>query len=70
MGPPAHDATKEKKKDTRPADNQEEEPKKPFKWTPLKIIGLIVIALILIGLGTIYYIYAGHPMRPGILRRS
>jgi len=62
--PPAHDGTKEKKKDTRQtddqADDQEEKPKKPLKWTPLKIIGLIVIALILIGLGTIYYIYAGH----------
>jgi membrane fusion protein (multidrug efflux system) len=62
--PPAHDTTKEKRKDNQQTndkgDDHEEKPKKPFKWTPLKVVGLVVIALILIVLGTIYYIYASH----------
>jgi len=62
--PPAHDRTKEKGKANHQtddkADDQEKKPKKPFKWTPLKVIGLIVIALILIAFGVIYYIYASH----------
>jgi membrane fusion protein (multidrug efflux system) len=61
---PAHDATKEKGKGSQETDDktddQEKKPKKPFKWTPLKIIGLVVIGLILIVLGTIYYIYSSH----------
>jgi membrane fusion protein, multidrug efflux system len=62
--PPAHDRTQEKGKSNKEtddkADDHEEKPKKPFKWTPLKIIGLVVIALILIVLGTLYYIYSSH----------
>jgi membrane fusion protein, multidrug efflux system len=62
--PPSHDTTREKGKDNQQTndkrDDHEEKPKKPFKWTPLKVIGLVVIALILIALGTIYYIYASH----------
>jgi membrane fusion protein, multidrug efflux system len=40
--------------------DKEKKPKKPFVWTPLKIWGLVIIAAILIVLGTIYYIYASH----------
>ena len=62
--PPAHDTTREKGKDNQQTndkvDDQDEKPKKPFKWTPLKVVGLVAIALILIALGTIYYIYASH----------
>ena len=62
--PPAHDATKEKGKGKQEtddkADDQDKKPKKPFKWTPLKVVGLVVIALVLIVLGTLYYIYASH----------
>ncbi len=39
---------------------KEKKPKKPFKWTPFKIWGLVIIATVLIVLGTIYYIYASH----------
>jgi membrane fusion protein (multidrug efflux system) len=60
----AHDGTQEKRKGNKEtdgqADDQEKKPKQPFKWTPLKIIGLVVIALVLIVLGTLYYIYASH----------
>ena len=42
------------------AGDKEEKPKKPFKWTPFKIWGLVIIAAFLIVLGTIYYIYASH----------
>lgn len=62
--PPAHETTKVKGKANQETDDkaeeQEKKPKKPFKWTPLKIVGLVLIALILIALGTIYYIYASH----------
>jgi membrane fusion protein (multidrug efflux system) len=62
--PPAHDATAQKRslngQTDDQADDQEKKPKKSFKWTPLKIVGLVVIALLLIVLGTIYYIYASH----------
>ena len=61
---PAHDATKEQRKGNQKtddkADDQEKKPKKPFKWTPLKVVGLVVIAIILIVLGALYYIYASH----------
>ena len=40
--------------------DKEKKPKKPFIWTPFKIWGLVIIATILIALGTIYYIYASH----------
>jgi membrane fusion protein (multidrug efflux system) len=39
---------------------KEKKPKKPFVWTPLKIWGLVIIAVILIVLGTIYFIYTSH----------
>jgi membrane fusion protein (multidrug efflux system) len=62
--PPAHETKKEKgrvsQQNNGNADDQKEKPKKPFKWTPLKVAGLVVIALLLIGLGTVYYIYASH----------
>jgi len=62
----APDTHKEDQKGTakKPADDQagdpEQKPKKPFKWTPLKIVGLVVLALVLIAAGTIYYIHASH----------
>ena len=40
--------------------DQEKKPKKPVKWTPLKIALLIVIALALIVVGTIYLIDANN----------
>lgn len=58
--PPAHDVEKRRGKDNKETDGHEEKPKKSFKWTPLKVVGLVVIALILIVLGTFYYIYASH----------
>jgi membrane fusion protein, multidrug efflux system len=62
--PPAHDTKRDKGKVNQQtngnADDHEEKPKKPFKWTLLKIAGLVVIALILIGLGAVYYIHASH----------
>ena len=42
------------------ADELDKKPKKPFKWTPLKVACLVLIALILIVSGTLYYIYASH----------
>ena len=61
---PDHDKADGKDKDSKEtgdkATDQEKQPKKPFVWTPLKILGLVIIAAILIVLGTIYYIYASH----------
>jgi membrane fusion protein (multidrug efflux system) len=57
---PAHDGTKKKEKNNHQTDGHKEKPKKPFKWTPLKVVGLVVIALILILLGTVYYVYSSH----------
>jgi len=42
------------------APDKEKKPKKPFVWTPFKIWGLVIIATILIVLGTIYFIYSSH----------
>ena len=42
------------------ATDKEKKPKKPFVWTPFKIWGLVIIATILIALGTIYFIYSSH----------
>jgi membrane fusion protein, multidrug efflux system len=39
---------------------QEKKQTKPFQWTPLKIVLLVVIAVVLIVLGTIYYINASN----------
>jgi membrane fusion protein, multidrug efflux system len=53
-----------KDKDRREAGDKdadkEKKPKEPFKWTPFKIWGLVVIGTILIVFGTIYFIYASH----------
>ena len=61
---PAHDSKTEKGKAKKKTDDQadelEKKPKKPFKWTPLKVGGLVAIALILIVLGMLYYIYSSH----------
>jgi membrane fusion protein, multidrug efflux system len=40
--------------------DKEKKPKQPFEWTPQKIWGLVIIATILIVVGTIYFIYASH----------
>jgi membrane fusion protein (multidrug efflux system) len=48
-------------KETGGKDSEKEKkPKKPFVWTPFKIWGLVIIATILIVLGTIYFIYSSH----------
>jgi membrane fusion protein (multidrug efflux system) len=39
-------------------DKKKEQPKKKFRWTPAKIIGLIVLALILIAVAIYFIIYA------------
>jgi len=43
-----------------PEKEQEKKPKKPFKWTPLKIALLAVISVVLIVVGTIYFINASN----------
>jgi membrane fusion protein (multidrug efflux system) len=52
------------RKDNKEADDKsndrEKKPKEPFKWTPLKIWSLVIIGIILIVLGTIYYINASN----------
>jgi membrane fusion protein (multidrug efflux system) len=50
-------AEKTKEKDDKP---EEKKPKKPFKWTPLKIGLLVGVGVIAIILGTIYYIDASN----------
>jgi membrane fusion protein (multidrug efflux system) len=50
----ARQATGDKATDT------EKKLKKPFVWTPFKIWGLVILATILIVLGTIYFIYSSH----------
>jgi len=57
---PAYDTTTEKGKSAEEPQDQEKKPKKPFKWTPLKVVGLIAIALVIIVSGALYYIYASH----------
>jgi membrane fusion protein (multidrug efflux system) len=61
---PDRDKADGKEKDSKATGDEatakEEKPKKPFKWTPFKIWGLVIIAAILIVLGTIYFIYASH----------
>jgi len=42
------------------ATEQNKKESKPFKWTFLKIFGLVAIAIILVVLGTIYLVYASH----------
>jgi len=62
--PPDTHTVNRKRTAKKPANDQDGEeekpPKKSFKWTPLKIAGLVVITLILIAVGTIYYINASH----------
>jgi membrane fusion protein (multidrug efflux system) len=52
------------RKDNKEADDKgndpEKKPKEPFKWTPLKIWGLVIIGTILIVVGTIYLINANN----------
>jgi len=38
----------------------EKKPKKPFKWTPLKVVLLVVITVVLIVVGTIYLVNANN----------
>jgi membrane fusion protein (multidrug efflux system) len=61
---PDRDKADGKDKDRKEAGekdaDKEKKPKEPFKWTPFKIWGLVIIAAILIVIGTIYYIYASH----------
>ena len=61
---PDREGTEGKDKDNKEtgdkASEKEKKPKKPFKWTPLKIWGLVIIGTILIVLGTIYFIYSSH----------
>jgi membrane fusion protein (multidrug efflux system) len=57
------DQDKPREKSSEQGDHEkkpENKPKKPFKWTPLKIVLLVVIAVVLIVVGTIYFIYAGN----------
>jgi membrane fusion protein (multidrug efflux system) len=60
-GAPAAD---KKKKDHAQSDgaahDHEKKAGKPFKWTPLKVTGLVLMAVILVVPGTLYYIYASH----------
>ena len=54
-GGPEKNEPKEEKKD----EKKEEKPKKPgFKWTPFKVIALIVVVLLVAVVGTYYIIYA------------
>jgi membrane fusion protein (multidrug efflux system) len=50
------------KEDGDKKDEQGDDKKKPgFKWTPLKVIGLVVVVLIVLVVGAYYIIYAlGH----------
>jgi membrane fusion protein (multidrug efflux system) len=61
---PAHDGKQHKREGKNETDDQaedqEKKPGKPFKWTPLKVFALVVTAVILIVLGTLYYIYGSH----------
>ena len=43
-----------------PGKEREKKPTKPFKWTPFKIVLLVVTAVVLIVVGTIYYIDASN----------
>ena len=56
----ADEKDKDRKESGDKAADKKEKPKKPFKWTPLKIWGLVILATILIVLGTIYFIYSSH----------
>jgi membrane fusion protein (multidrug efflux system) len=51
---------KESKNTGGNAVDQEKKTRKPFKWTPLKIVSLIVIAVVLIVVGTIYFINSNN----------
>jgi membrane fusion protein (multidrug efflux system) len=56
-----HDRRNEKSAEKNdPAKEPEKKPKKPFKWTPLKIALLVVVAVLVIVVGTIYYINASN----------
>jgi membrane fusion protein (multidrug efflux system) len=60
------DKTKEgdKEKSEGKDDKKKDEGKKPgFKWTPLKIVGAVLVGLVIIVVGVIYIIYASsHEM--------
>ncbi len=67
MGPPSEqvregvgriqDKAREKSSEQRETQKEPaKKPTKPFKWTPLKIVFLVVIAVVLIVVGTIYFI--------------
>jgi membrane fusion protein (multidrug efflux system) len=61
---PQLDTTDREDKDSKGPDDKagdkKEKPKKPFKWTPFKIWGLVIVATILLVLGTIYFIYTSE----------
>jgi membrane fusion protein (multidrug efflux system) len=59
-GDKADGRDKDRKETGEKATDKEKKPKKPFKWTPLKIWSLVIVAAILIVFGTIYFIYASH----------
>lgn len=52
----------EEKKDggEKKEDAKEQKPKQPFKWTPLKVTALVVVGIVVLIVGIIWYIYASH----------